>query len=122
MIGSAAELTAQGSFKYGQRINGVVKSAAQLTKETKLFWSPIAKSFNTAGGVLGAGVNTYNAINDYSEGNYGMAAFNGSKALCYIGGTICLFFPGLQGVGGYILVSTLVVDVAGDVVKANIGN
>ena len=122
MIGSAAELTAQTTYRYGQRVNGVVKNAAQLTTESEIIFGTVAKTFNVAGGVIGAGVNGYKAYNNYSEGNYGMAAFDGSKALSYIGGTICLFIPGLQGVGGYILISTLVVDVAGDVVKANSGH
>ena len=122
MIGTAAELTAQTSYKYGQRVNSIVKSAVQITAENKILWGTVAKGFNATGGIIGAGVNGYKAYNDYSKGNYGMAAFNGSKAVSYIGGTICLFIPGLQVVGGSILVSTLVIDVTGDVVEASTGH
>jgi RHS repeat-associated protein len=113
LIGTAAELAAKTTFKYGQRVGGVVKSALEITAESELVFGAVAKGANVAGGATGALVNGVKAYNDYSEGNYSMAAFDGSKSFSYLAGTACLFIPGMQVYGGYILFSTMAVDLGG---------
>jgi hypothetical protein len=112
--GYAAELTAKTTYKYGQRVNGVVKSAAQLTKENAAICCKVATRLNVAGGVIDVvdcGVQSYD---DFSNGNYGLGAYEATKAASYTTGTIMLFTP-LAPIGAGILLVTGIVDIAGDV-------
>jgi len=123
MIGSAASLNAKETYKFGQRmLNGTVKSAAQLTAENAEVMEGIAKGFNIAGGTIGAGVNTYKAINEYSYGETGWATFHGSVALSYAVGIALTIVCPECGYGEYLLISTMAADIAGDGVKSNNGH
>jgi hypothetical protein len=108
--GYAAGLTAKETVKYGNR----VKTAAQLTKENAAIWGKVTTRLNVAGGVIGVvdcGVQSYD---DFSNGNYGLGAYEAAKAASYTTGTIMLFTP-LAPIGAGILLGTGIVDIAGDI-------
>jgi hypothetical protein len=119
MIGSAATLTSKITYKGGQRMaNGIVKSAVEITEENAEIWGTVAEKFNIFGGALGAGVNGFKVYHDLERGQKGWATFHGSVALGYTLGVIITIVCPECGYGEYLLISTMVADMAGDGVKA----
>ncbi len=112
-LGYWAEKTADITYKYGQRVNGVVKNAALITAENSALWGKVALRFNVAGGVLGAGVNGYKMVNDFSEGNYAKGGFEAAKTASYTFGLYLLAVN--PAVGGVWLLGTGLVDLGGDI-------
>ncbi len=112
-LGFWAEKTADITYKYGQRVNGVVKSAAQLTAENAKLWGTIGKNFAKVGGYTGAIVNGARGVYDITQGNYGKGTFELIKAGGYTTG---LYLLGVNpALGGSILLITGIVDLGGDV-------
>ena len=116
----AAKLTSKETFIYGQRVNGVVKSAAQLTSESAAIYSKLASKLNVLGATIGTVDCTVQGVSDYKNGNTGLAAFEFSKAAVYAAGIILIavspFTAGSTAVvGGYVIAGTSIVDIAGDI-------
>ena len=115
MIGTAAELTANSTYRYGT----LAKSAVQMTREGSEIFGKLAFRFNVAGGTSGALVNTFKAADDYSKGNPKWGNFHASLGLNYAIGVGLLFVPGGQTAGGYLLFSTMFLDLGGEWINAN---
>ncbi len=118
MIGTAASMTADEVTKCGRRMpNGTVKTGAKLTAESSELMDGVARGFNIAGGTIGAGVNTFKAVNESKNGENGWAFFHGSVAMSYtLGVTLTILCPEC-GYGEYLLITTMAADMAGEVVK-----
>lgn len=117
VVGLSAELASKGTYKYGVRLaNGSIKSGALMTEEGSLIFGNLATTFNVAGGSLSALVNGFQAWNDYKNGEYGWALFNGSKAVSYAVGVGLLLTP-FDELGATILIRTMGVDVIGNFVR-----
>jgi hypothetical protein len=119
-FGYAAELSAKSTFKYGQRINGIVKSAAQLTAENAALMGKIAIRLNVAGALVGTYDCTAQGLSDYQNGNVGLAAYEYSKAFAYTSGIFLIAISPFTGgttaiIGGNILLGTGLIDIGGDV-------
>ena len=112
--GKVAESSAKATFKYGQRVNGVVNSAAQITAKNAALMGKVTTRLNVAGGVVGAVDCSMQSYDDFSNGNYALGAYEATKAASYTTGTVMLFTP-LAPIGVGIIVVTGVVDIAGDV-------
>jgi RHS repeat-associated protein len=72
----AGEITnhnwANASFKYGQRINGVVYSADALTnanRASSILWGSRFAKIGVVTNVIGVGFSVNNIVNDYQNGN-----------------------------------------------------
>ena len=113
-FGYAAELSGKATFKYGQRINGVVKSAAQITRENAALMGKVATRLNVAGAVIGTVDCGLQSYDDFSNGNYALGSYEAIKAGSYTTGTIMLFTP-MAPIGAAIILGTGIVDIAGDV-------
>jgi hypothetical protein len=117
MIGTAASLTAKEKVIYPRMVNGVYKTAAQLTKEDNALWGNIGRAFNLTGGTIGSAVNTFKAASEYNSGESGWSLFHGSLAAGYaIGITLTIVCPEC-GYGEYLLISTMAADIAGEELK-----
>jgi hypothetical protein len=116
----AAQSSAQTTVRYGQRVNGVVKSSAQLTKEGSAFMGKLATRLNVLGATIGIIDGTIQGVDDFKNENYGFATFEFSKVAGYTTGILLIAISPLTGgstaiIGGYIIAGTSAVDIAGDV-------
>ena len=113
--GYAAKLTAGTTYKYGQRINGKVVSAAQLTRQNAALWSKVATRLNVAGGVIGAFDSGLQSYDDFSNGNYALGAYEASKGTAYLIGLALCTNPVTLAAGLTVIGVTGIIDIAGDV-------
>lgn len=107
-------MSAKNTFKYAQTIDGVVKSAAQLTAENRVFATNALKKLSILGGAVGAIDSGIQSYQDFNNGDYGLAAYEATKGAAYTIGTILLFTP-FAPIGATILGVTGAIDFAGDI-------
>jgi len=110
-----AKLTGKETFKYGQRVNGVVKSATQLTKENATLMGKIATRVNIAGGVIGVFDSGLQAYDDFSNGYYGLGSYETAKGTAYLIGLGLCTNPFTLAAGLTVIGVTGIIDIAGDV-------
>ena len=113
-FGFIAESTAKNVYRYGQNIDGVIRSASEITAENAAIFGKIGAKLNFAGGVIGIYDSGAQAIEDFNNGDYILGSYEVSKGLAYTVGTGMLLTP-LAPIGGTVLLITGAIDVAGDV-------
>jgi RHS repeat-associated protein len=113
-VGYSAELSAQTSYRFGQRINGRVVNSAHLTRQNAALMGKVAARFNVASGVIGVIDSGMQSYDDFSNGNYALGTYEATKGLSYLVGTALLFTP-FAPIGAGILLVTGIIDIAGDV-------
>ena len=70
----------------------------------------ISKSTGVGGGVFSTIDNGIQSYNDFNKGNYGRGTVNTTQTALYASGTAMLFIPGVQVIGGFILLGTTISD------------
>jgi len=110
----AANQAAKEVEQCAQVVNGVIKSAAQITAENRIIFTKLVKGASGVGGAVGVIDCSMQAYSDFSNGDYGLGAYETAKSLSYLTGTVLLFTP-LAPIGAGILFVTGAVDITGNV-------
>jgi RHS repeat-associated protein len=95
IVGGAADLT--------------MKEIGEEALETTVL-KTISKSTGVGGGVFSTIDNGIQSYNDFNKGNYGRGTVNTTQTALYASGTAMLFIPGVQVIGGFILLGTTISD------------